>query len=621
MKNILPVLTVLLTSLLAGCEKGGKQPAASSSHGDNAVAAQGIAASEPPFAGGRKTSFQEVTSQLDPGGSLLLYLATDQWLGGLSTNISQLREIAFSLAGPQPEKRDDIARGFDLVTRLVAGSGVEDVTGVGMSSAPVAPELYRNKLILHHPSGAGQGFLWSLFGRQPHALDAQEMLPANTAVAFFGDLDLAQLWRVIELELKQSGIPDAADAARTFPEMFEKQTGVPLLPLLASLGGELGGVLTLDESRKVTIPLGPGRQDAPFGAAPGGNRRGRQPGGGRQMEIPAPSLVLFLKTKNDLLFDRLSAKFSENPKTLLSESDGLKFCTLSLDNPPPIPLKPTIATSGDYFYFATSPEAVRALQAVRQGKSPGLKKSAEFQALARHLPAEGNQLMYVSRSFGESIREIQAQAMKESGLPPDQLATIQRLFGAAGSSYSLAIGAHTATGWKTTAAGNQDSSAAILLAPTIGVTAISASLLLPALAKAKGRAQTISSVSQVKQLGLAARIYAVDHGDKFPNAQTWCDDLKDDLGGAGATVFKAPNDPSPGPCSYAMNAQLSGKNEGQVSPQTVLFFEVNGGGWNRSGGSDLLLPRPRGGLYVIGFADGSVQQLPPARIRTLRWNP
>jgi hypothetical protein len=37
---------------------------------------------------------------------------------------------------------------------------------------------------------------------------------------------------------------------------------------------------------------------------------------------------------------------------------------------------------------------------------------------------------------------------------------------------------------------------------------------------------------------------------------------------------------------------------------------------------ELLLSQPRQpGTYVIGFADGSVQQIPAARVRTLRWEP
>src|SRR5438552_5007526 len=143
--------------------------------------------------------------------------------------------------------RAEIEHVFDLLTRLVRSSGVEDVTGVGMSGAPIGPGLNRNKFLLHHQKGAGKGFLWSMFGRAPHALHGPDMLPANTALAAFGDLDVTQLWQVLQRELTQSGIPEAAEAARTFPQMFEKQTQIPWAPLLASLGGELGVALTLDE--------------------------------------------------------------------------------------------------------------------------------------------------------------------------------------------------------------------------------------------------------------------------------------------------------------------------------------------------------------------------------------
>jgi hypothetical protein len=47
-------------------------------------------------------------------------------------------------------------------------------------------------------------------------------------------------------------------------------------------------------------------------------------------------------------------------------------------------------------------------------------------------------------------------------------------------------------------------------------TAILAGMLLPALAKAKSRAQSIRCVNNMKNIGLAFRIYATDHGDRFP---------------------------------------------------------------------------------------------------------
>jgi hypothetical protein len=148
------------------------------------------------------------------------------------------------------------------------------------------------------------------------------------------------------------------------------------------------------------------------------------------------------------------------------------------------------------------------------------------------------------------------------------------------------------------------------------MTLVLAGLLLPALASAKSRAQTVSCVNNVKQINLALRIHANDNNDILPKAEKWCDDIMPEAGSP--RIFTCPAGPAGQRSHYALNAKLSGMSLDKVNPQTVMIFEC-AGGWNVSGGPSNMIKHHR--VYVVGFVDGSVQQVSEARLSTLRWDP
>jgi len=488
------ILTGLIATMNFGCKKQ-EPPSAGRNPGQQTVSA--IVPAE-------KTSFNEVTSQLDAGGDFYLYLGTAQWLEGLSTKVAGFRQVFESIPNIKDEDRANVDKAFGVITRLIKDSGVEDVSGLGVSSIQIEKGLYRNKALLHHYPGKGDGFLWKLLGDEPHPLTGLDLLPSDTALAFFSDADVPLMWSVVKDEAAKSGFPQAEKMLQQLPVQFEKRTQVKWDAFLNSLGGEFGFVLTLDESKNISIPLASGLA-----------------------QIPEPGLLIVVRINDDTIFDSIDRQLKKNPQVISVDKTGLKMRTMPVPLPLPINLRPTEASSGGYLLIASSDALVEEALAVKSGQKPGLKSTDEFKRLSQNIPDTGNQFTFLSERFGKTMLQIQTQAMKASaasGASAAQAKWMQSLFQYNRVAFAYSVGVNTPDGCMTVGNSSQ-SYANVALLPAVAVPGLLAAIAIPNFVKARTVSQENACINNLRQLDAAKNEWALEKGKKNGDAVTE-DDIK-----------------------------------------------------------------------------------------------
>ena len=434
-----------------------------------------------------KNSFAEVTAKLDKGGNFYLYLSTEQALNKLSQAITLYSNFFTQMPAPPDMGREGVARIFEVINNVIKDSGIEHISGLGVSSIAREPGFYYNKVILHHYAGQNDGAIWTAFGKEAHPLKELDLLPENTAFASYCDLDIPLIWQTIEKELKQLRLPQVDQALAQLPDQFKAGAGIALNDVLNSLGGGYGVIFTLNESKPVSLPI----PTAP-------------------MQIPEPGLALFAKVKNDAIYARIDQLATGNPMVAKTKLGDVN--TISLAIPPilPITLKPTLARVGDYLFLTSSDGLLQEIMAVQSGKKSGYKATDEFKKLSQGVPTEGNNFSLISAKLGKSLTQAMTGVMSAQGEMGAVSKAMQGMMTSNAMTMAYSVGANGAEGWEAFGNGNKSMATTALILPAAAVGGMLAAIAIPNFVRARAASQHSASILNLKLIDAAKQQWALD---------------------------------------------------------------------------------------------------------------
>ena len=539
----------------------------------------------PAPAGGGSTSFAAVTQKLDSGGSLYFYLSTVQaqdWVQSVFTEGGSLLQQM----GPMISEPAQAEMALGIGQAVYSGLGFDSIDGMGASTKDFGDGLKRNVAVVHRDPANGEGLIWKAFGTASHELGALKLMPADTAYAMHGDLNVTTVLQWMQQMTTQHAPPDMAAE-------LNGQLQNPLLQaVLNGYAGEMGVYLTLDAEKTIPVPLGgvamgeggfpaadaqdhlkelgefteidpvgdtipiplpgispvpglpePGEVPPPAGIPlpplPGGTGvplplpNGDLEGGAGMVNIPEPGLVLLLKVKDDSIQKMIEGVAgTQVPLQALTEGEvTIKQAPAPLPLPFPVSVQPAMCQVGQYLIVATSPELAKKVIAVHSGQDSGLQGTPEFQKLARGMDLKGNQFSFMSDRMGQMYEQVMKQ-MLSSGLGNDMPPPVEKMvlkIMTMGVSASFTIGKMESDGMMiqshTTGMG-YDTMAMMGAAavPLAGFGMSMAGMVLPAISSASDSAQEAVKMNNAKQLGISFFEYSADQG-QLPKAETWCDEL------------------------------------------------------------------------------------------------
>ncbi len=433
----------------------------------------------------KKTSFETVTSKLHPNGDFYMYMSTGQMMNKVG---KYMADWSKALTQVQTRKRKPI--NLQLFTSIFTESGISEIEAIGLSSVPVSAEFFNRKTVIYHQPGKAQGMIWKLFGLQNHDLkETQKLLPSNTVMASFNNIDLKILLKWIDSQMKKSGDPKLAMGFDMTFAMIQQIYGINVWNALESLDQQIGTIVTINPKERFAIP-------------------------NSKINIGEPAIAFVLKVKDSSIYNTINRLVP--PEFTRNETGDSKSIEIALPDSPKF-VKPTIVQAGNLLIIGLNKKICNDILTARK-RTEGFAKNEEFINMSTNIPANGVAFDYVSpraakiiKNFTDQIKEqvkrsqqVEPGAEKITELVTENMFTIP-------ATYSVL---QTSSEGFVTSANTDQTSAQILASTAIVPAAFLAGISMPYIVRTREVAKAKACMTNLQQIREACEAYEMETGKK-----------------------------------------------------------------------------------------------------------
>lgn len=472
------MVPVMLAFLLAACDSGSRSGSSTTTttttQADSSAQSGSAVASTASDSGAQKgpnPRFYDVTKRLDQGGSFYMYADVKDVLRDFVKDLEPLLEEG------EPDAKQILAKADQALEQY----GLYGIQDVGLSSLPEANGQYINKVFLSMPGGV-KG-VPALLGQSPHKIEGLAYAPPTTRLFVETDLEFEQLLTTVRDLVSRFGGPEALNEFNQSLSETDMKLGVNTEQIMKSLGNRVTVIVDQDPAQMLTV---------------------QQIG----LEMNAPRVAFMLTVKDETLYKTLVEKAQLQGLTGPEQTtQGLTVTPLMAPPNPFYPVAPVIAGNKERLIISTHADLVFSMMQAQT--TSGLADTEEFKQLSAGLPADGNGLIFVSKSLFDAVRQVMTvisdKMKEEEGVNPlaMQISKIPKT-----GTYN--IRRHEADGIMFYSRANSGAGQAVATVAVVPVAGMLAAIAVPNFLEAKGRSSVARSMADMRSMAVAIESYYVD---------------------------------------------------------------------------------------------------------------